>query len=793
MINRLLLIIIFFWFHATFVYSQDFSFQTKKIEIFKNENKIIATDGNAISSDGDLEIEADKFEYDETNKVLKIIGNGVIKIKSEDLEFSFDNSIIDKKRNIVSTIGEAKIKIKNKNFLINSNLIEYDKNKNILSSDKKTIIIDELDNYYQSDNFYYEIKDDIIKFKNLTYKDKKNNIFNTSLAFVNVVSGKFFGKDIGLDLYNSINEQNNYRLKGNSFYDDLKFTQINKGIFTNCKKREGCPPWKLSAKKIQHDKENKKINYEDAKLFFYDIPILYFPKFFHPDPTVKRQSGFLIPSFNNSKNSANYFSIPYYLVAAENKDFTFSPRVYSNNNFLLQTEFRQKNFQSNHVADVSFFRENNREKDNHIFYDYNKIIDLENFENSQINLKFQKSSTGTYLKKHKIKSDSIADFNNLENSVNIDLSNENLLIEIEASAYEDLTKNDHDKHEYIFPKVDLSKKINNNTQLDGNFYVTSKNLIRNYNTNIYESSNINELIFSSFPKISSSGFWNNYEFNIKNANTKGEKSNKFKNKESAYLSGLLQLNSSLPLIKKNSLYKQTLEPKLSLKMAPSNTKNYRSEDNIMDINSLYSLDRLGINDTIEGGLSLTYGTSYAVSNNYNNNDFFKFRVANNVRLNENNDINDTNELNKKMSNIFSEAVITPNKNLEISYNSAIKNNLSDLSNESIVSKINISNFNFLFDYLNENSTSQKNSYLSKSVDYKFNDSNYLSFSTREDKTKDLTEFYKLVYQYRNDCLSASIEYNKEFYIDRDINPDESIFFKLSIIPFGEASSPNLKY
>jgi len=329
--------------------------------------------------------------------------------------------------------------------------------------------------------------------------------------------------------------------------------------------------------------------------------------------------------------------------------------------------------------------------------------------------------------------------------------------------------------------------------LDGNFYVTSKNLIRNYNTNIYESSNINELIFSSFPKISSSGFWNNYEFNIKNANTKGEKSNKLKNKESAYLSGLLQLNSSIPLIKKNSLYKQTLEPKLSLKIAPSNTKNYRSEDSIIDINSLYSLDRLGINDTIEGGLSLTYGTSYAVSNNYNNNDFFKFRVANNVRLNENNDINDTNELNKKMSNIFSEVVITPNKNLEISYNSAIKNNLSDLSNESIVSKINISNFNFLFDYLNENSTSQKNSYLSKSVDYKFNDSNYLSFSTREDKTKDLTEFYKLVYQYKNDCLSASIEYNKEFYIDRDINPDESIFFKLSIIPFGEASSPNLKY
>ena len=116
-----------------------------------------------------------------------------------------------------------------------------------------------------------------------------------------------------------------------------------------------------------------------------------------------------------------------------------------------------------------------------------------------------------------------------------------------------------------------------------------------------------------------------------------------------------------------------------------------------------------------------------------------------------------------------------------------------LSNESIIAKINISNFNFLFDYSNENSTAQENSYLSKSADYQFNESNYLVFSTREDKTKDLTEFYKLVYQYKNDCLSASIEYNKEFYTDRDIVPEENIFFKLSIIPFGETSSPNLKY
>ena len=41
-----------------------------------------------------------------------------------------------------------------------------------------------------------------------------------------------------------------------------------------------------------------------------------------------------------------------------------------------------------------------------------------------------------------------------------------------------------------------------------------------------------------------------------------------------------------------------------------------------------------------------------------------------------------------------------------------------------------------------------------------------------------------MYQYKNDCLAASIEYNKSYYSDADIKPEETIFLKLTIIPFG---------
>ena len=75
--------------------------------------------------------------------------------------------------------------------------------------------------------------------------------------------------------------------------------------------------------------------------------------------------------------------------------------------------------------------------------------------------------------------------------------------------------------------------------------------------------------------------------------------------------------------------------------------------------------------------------------------------------------------------------------------------------------------------------------------YNIDESNKLSFSTRQNKKTDLVEYYNLMYEYKNDCLAASVEYNKEYYSDRDVKPDESIFFKLTIVPFGKTSTPNL--
>ena len=66
--------------------------------------------------------------------------------------------------------------------------------------------------------------------------------------------------------------------------------------------------------------------------------------------------------------------------------------------------------------------------------------------------------------------------------------------------------------------------------------------------------------------------------------------------------------------------------------------------------------------------------------------------------------------------------------------------------------------------------------LENSVVYEFNENNFLSFKTRRNRKINLTEYYDLVYEYKIDCLTAGLKYNKTYYEDRDLKQTENIYF-----------------
>ena len=159
----------------------------------------------------------------------------------------------------------------------------------------------------------------------------------------------------------------------------------------------------------------------------------------------------------------------------------------------------------------------------------------------------------------------IKNYDVLESTLGIDLISEDLSIETDFMVFENLNRDDTDRFEYIFPKIDINKRLSNKTNLDGEFNFKSKNYIQNYNTNIDENVNINDLVFRSTPEITKKGFYNNYEFILRNTNSNSKNSSNFKENNNYYMSGLFQFNSSLPLLRDMNDYTSIMKPKIANK------------------------------------------------------------------------------------------------------------------------------------------------------------------------------------------------------------------------------------
>ena len=97
----------------------------------------------------------------------------------------------------------------------------------------------------------------------------------------------------------------------------------------------------VKARKMTHDKLKEAIFYDNAIVKVYNVPIFYFQKFFHPDPTVKRRSGFLIPSYNDTKNLGSSINVPYFWAIAKDRDLTINSKLFTSEHPLFLGEYKQ--------------------------------------------------------------------------------------------------------------------------------------------------------------------------------------------------------------------------------------------------------------------------------------------------------------------------------------------------------------------------------------------------------------------------------------------------------------------
>ncbi len=781
------LFLIFYLLNNTNLKADEFNITAKEVIVDK-ENKIIKGTGDVEVIDSEKRIiNANKIIYEKQKKFLSAEGNVKIKDFNGNILTS-EKATFDQINNIISTFGNSKLSTTEGYKLSTKNII-YNTASKLLSSASESIIQDIDGNEVQTTSFQYNLIDNIFSsVGNIKVIDIKKNKYFFKEFYIDTKNKKMVGSDVDVVLDQEsfgVNNESDPRFVANDIFLSKEESILSKAVFTTCKRRgEKCPPWILKAKKINHDKAKKTIFYEDAILKIYDIPIFYFPKFFHPDPTVKRQSGFLAPFFTNSTSLGTGFGLPYYWAINNDRDFTFTPKIYSNENPLLLNEYRQA-FRNGFLTLDNSFNENY----NHLFANLNLNLGNDDSSNSELNLKIQRTSNNTYFRKHDINTSLVdAEVTDLENGIQYNFSKNNTYLDISTNVYQNLReKNKSDQYEYIVPNIMYGKTFL--TEKIGILNFQSQILHNNYETNKYKTFLTNDLIWTPNSKITKGGFVNTLQGMLKNTNYETVKTGEYKDGKTVNeMSAVLTNKISLPMKKDGVNYSNVFSPNFMFRYAPGHMRNLSTKDETFNYTKLYSLNRTS---EIEDGLSAVLGFDF-VSNKKigDGKEKQKWLISLGQVFNHkrNEDIPATSSLDQKMSDVVGEMNYNFSEIGNIAYKFSLDNNLNDLNYNDISTELNFGAVKFNLDYLEEQNHVGSQHYINSGITLSFSENNKLSFSTKKNFKTESTELYNLAYQYEIDCLTAGLSYRREFYEDTDLEPKNTLMFTINF-PFSTINAP----
>ncbi len=779
--------------------ADNISIVAKNIAFNKDKNITIFEEDVVVETKNKI-IKSEYVEYHKEDGFL-IVKNNINVLDDKNNNVQAEYAEYFEKDQILITKGKTNIFTSEKYILNGEDITIDNKNKTIVSS-KSSVIIDRVGNQIFLENFEYSVSDNLFKSVGLIkIEDINKNNYEFSQIYIDTKKKEILGSDtksfLNQEIF-KINKKNKPRIFANTVKIKEEKSSFEKGVFTICDYRanDKCPPWTIQSKKMMHDNIKKTIYYENAVVKVYDIPIFYFPRLSHPDPSVDRRSGFLPPTLYNSKNLGSGVSIPYFFNLGVDKNLTITNRLYATENPLILGEYHQAFKNSDLITDFGFtegYKKTSSSKKSgeksHFFARFVKnFSDKNSYENS-IDLNLQEVSNDKYLKLYKIESN-LVDYNqdNLENSFNFTRQKNDLFFGFNASVYESLNDNYEDKYEYILPEITLNKNLFLNEAL-GNLSLQSNYKVHNYDTNKLTNFLVNDLEWTSSDFISKTGFNSKFLAGLKNINYESKNVDIYKDDPTTEFFGSFGLMSEINLQKNINNSEHLLKPKMLFRVAPGSMRRETSGTRLNPI-SAYSLNRVSNKNNYESGTNVTIGFDYKIKSK-NGNDF-DFSVAQIINEKENKKMSDISSLNEKLSDIVGSSSYVLNKNFKLNYDFSLDQNYNNLNYNEIGTNFNNGPLDINFDYLREAKHIGDQEYFKTDLSLKNKDKGLLSFKTKRNLITDSSEFYNLSYEYINDCLRAGLVYRREFYNDSELEPEDSLMFKLTLVPFGSLDGPRLE-
>ena len=746
-----------------------------------------------------LNIEASSITLDKKTKSTIFKGE-VIASDSKNNVFKTNFAEYDNEQKLLISKGETTI-LTSEGISLTGKDIIFDNNNFFIKSDKPALIQDLDKNEIFLENFEYSTKNNFFKsVGNIKLLDTKNNSYNFSQIYIDEKKREIIGTDIKAFLNQDsfkINKKNKPRVFANTMNFKEDQSKFSKSVFTICdyRKNDKCPPWLLQANNMTHDKKKKTIYYDNAVLKIYDLPIFYFPKLSHPDPTVERRSGFLPPSFSDSKNLGAGFGIPYYWDLGKNKDFTLTSKLFTSEHPLFLSEYRHAFEKSYLISDFGYtegYKKTTSTKTSgsksHFFTKFIKSFRGKNNSENNFELTFQNVSNNKYLRLYKIKTDLVEyETDSLENSLNFSHEDEDLFFGFKASAYETLKDNYNDKYEYILPEIIIDKNLFTNNKF-GNADFQSNLKVHNYDTNKFTKFFVNNIDWKFRNLNYDSGFAGSFLGKIKNVNYEAKNTDEYKDDTTSELFGVLGFLTKIDLFKKTvNNGTHFLTPKALFRYSPDHMRKEAAKIRLSNLN-IFTLDRLDSVNNFESGSSATLGFDYKFERDNLNK--INFSLGQILNVKENSNMPSSSGLNQRFSDVVGSSNFRLNDNINFSYNFSLDQNYKDLNYNELETKFDFNPIKFNLNYLEEKEHIGNQEYLKAGLKISKGETGLFEASTKRNLITNSAEYYDLSYEYINDCLRAGLVYRREFYNDSELEPENSLMFKVTIVPFGNINSPS---
>ncbi|MEE2980394.1 MAG: LPS-assembly protein LptD [Pseudomonadota bacterium] len=581
-------------------------------------------------------------------------------------------------------------------------------------------------------------------------------------------------------------------------------TEMRKAVFSPCpvceEHPDESPLWQIKAVRVVHDQQRQEIQYSDAFFELFGVPIAYTPYFAHPDPTVKRQSGFLAPTIGNLTQLGLTLQTPYYMNLAPNYDATFAPIFTSEEGVVLTGEYRHRVESGQYSLGGSITRPRQRGANGEVISGRNIRGHVSGTGRFDIDptwrwgFDMERSTDDTYLRRYGFNSD--------------DTLTSNLFLKgfrgrnyaaVDAYSFQGLERDDDPGDTpFIAPIAEIS--FISDAGRRGDRFLLDANFMELYRTDGTASTRLSldggwrlpymgplGDLYALTASLRGDAYWVNHVVDPDNPN----------NSRSSGMTGRivpqLALDWRYPLVRSVGSVRQLVEPIVKFALSPhgGNPKKIPNEDSHdfeFDDTNLFNSNRFPGLDRVEGGPRVSYGLRLGAFGSGGGRTTAFFGQSYRARADSTFEAGSGLEGNR--SDLVGRITVAPSNYLDLTY----RFRLDDDSLASRRSAIDLIagpewlRINFGFLSIDEGAADLgvigRREEIHMSGELALAPQWALNAFNRRDLNGNNTIDFGASLTYQDECILFSTQFKRSFTRDRDVDPDTSINFIIKLKHLG---------